>query len=368
MRAVAVWIHRYLGLGLGALLLISGLTGTAIVFNKSIDAWLNPALLEVVPRETRVPLDLMLSKVREAVPHERASTVFLSDLPTRSLEIWFLGSDLRAYVDPYSGMVLGTRHATDFLMGFLVDLHIHLLSGETGELIIGWSGFCAILLSLIGLYLWWPKTRRWKQALAIKWSAAPFRLWFDIHRVTGAVMAAFLILTLATGAALALFDIVTEPALIALTGAGSRQPAPLSGEKRQSSAPLAPMLAQAAALFPTGPITRVSLPKQPDSAVMVRMRQQEEVHQFGRTFVWFDQYDGSILRVDNALEANAATEFQSWLYPLHTGVFAGIATRWLQVFVGLSLSLLTISGMWLWLKGWRARMKATAPSKLRGPR
>jgi uncharacterized iron-regulated membrane protein len=366
MRKIAAWFHRYLGLTLGGLLLISGLTGSAIVFKTPIDAWLNPELIRVTPQQGRVALDQVLNNVQQALPGEQASMVFMPGSSTQALEIWFKGSDLRAYADPYTGTVLGLRHATDSLMGFLVDLHIHLLSGETGEQVMGWSGLGAIVLSLIGLCLWWPKAGRWKQALAIKWRAAPVRIWMDIHKLAGAVICAFLILTAATGASLALYDIITEPTLIALTGEGTRRAPPASGKTTGTAAPLAPMLAHASSIFPNGQITRVSLPAKPGAAVMVRMRLEGEIHQFGRTFVWFDQYDGAVLRVENALQANRATRIQSWLYPLHTGFYGGDLSRWLQVVVGLSLSLLTLSGAWLWFKEYRVR--ATAPERQRASR
>ncbi len=358
MRRIAAWFHRYLGLALGGLLLISGLTGSAIVFKTPIDAWLNPELIRIEPQPDRVALDQVLSNVRQALPNEEASAVFIPELPDHALEIWFKGNELRAYADPYTGTILGSRHATDFLMGFLVDLHIHLLSGETGERIMGWSGLGAIVLSLLGLWLWWPKAGRWKKALAIKWQAAPIRVWLDIHKTAGALICVFLILTVTTGASLALYEVITEPALIAITGEGTRQKPPASGTTAGTVAPLAPMLTHAASLFPDGRITRVMLPAKPGAAVAVRMRLDGEIHQFGRTFVWFDQYDGSLLRVDNALKANRATRIQSWLYPLHTGVYGGTVTRWLQLVIGLSLSLLTLSGAWLWFKGNRARAAA----------
>jgi len=355
MRRIAAWFHRYLGLALGSLLLISGLTGSAIVFKMPIDAWLNPDLLLVTVQQERVALDWILNKVQQALPSEQAGVVFFPSAPTQALEIWFRGGDLRAYVDPYTGAVLGSRHTNDFLMGFLVDLHIHLLSGETGEQLMGWSGLGAIVLSMLGLWLWWPKAGRWKQAFSVKWKAAPVRVWLDIHKMAGVIICAFLILTAATGSSLALYEIITEPTLIAITGEGTRRKPPTSRAATAIAAPLAPMLSHATSLFPDGQITRVSLPTKPSAAVMVRMRLDGEIHQFGRTFVWFDQYDGTVLRVENALQANRATRIQSWLYPLHTGAYGGTFSRWLQVVVGLSLSLLTLSGAWLWFKGYRAQ-------------
>lgn len=359
MRKFAVWMHRYIGLALGALLFTSGLTGSLIVFQKPVDAWLNDDMLQVQPQAARVSLDDSLRTARRAVPHAHVSFVFLPESPSDALEIRFQASGLRVYVNPYTAELLGTREANNSIMGFLVDLHAHLLSGKTGERIIGWSGLGAIILSLLGLWLWWPKRGRWKSAFSIKWHAAPIRIWLDVHKVAGAAICAFLILTAATGAALALYDIVMEPTLIALTGEGSRRPQPQSQNKNGTArAPLQPLLDHAGAVLPNARITRITLPAKPQAAVGIRMRLHGEIHQFGRTFLWFDQYSGALLRVDNALEANQATRFQSWLFPLHTGFYGGTPTRWLQVLVGLSLSLLTLSGAWLWWKGFRARSAA----------
>ncbi|WP_194713210.1 hypothetical protein [Noviherbaspirillum soli] len=82
---------------------------------------------------------------------------------------------------------------------------------------------------------------------------------------------------------------------------------------------MAAMLEQALRLHPDGRISRASLPSRSDEAVMVRMRLPGEIHEYGRTFVWFDRYDGTLLRDDNALQAHLATRVQTWFYPLHTG-------------------------------------------------
>lgn len=365
MRNALVLLHRYAGLVLGLFLLLSGLTGSAIVFNKAIDAFQNPHLLTVAPQPTSAGLDAVLRSVWQAVPEQKPNVVFMPRTASDAVEVFFQSSGMRVYVDPYSAEVLGQRHSNDSLTGFLIDLHVHLLAGKTGEEVLGWAGLAAIALSIVGLVLWWPTKGRWQQAMSIKWRAGAFRVWFDAHRVVGACAVSFLLMTIITGSALALFDSVTEPALIAFTGKGARQPPPKS-LSAGSQAPLEPMLAQAVALFPDGQITRITLPTKPDAAVAVRMRLQGEIHQFGRTFVWFDRYDGTLLRVDNALTAHRAVQIQSWLFPLHTGAYGGAWTQWLQILAGLSLSLLTVSGAWLWLKRFMSRSRATTRRAVAG--
>jgi uncharacterized iron-regulated membrane protein len=360
MRKILVLLHRYIGLALALFLFLSGTTGSVIVFSKAIDGLLNPHLLRVPVQDGPIRIDDVLRSAQQAMSGEAPNFVYMPQAPDGAVEVLFKDSGMRIYADPHSAQVVGTRHPNDSLTGFLIDLHVHLLAGKTGEQILGWSGTGAILLSVLGIVLWWPKPGRWKQALAVKWQAGAFRVWFDTHRVVGAVAVVFIVMTAVTGSALALYEIVTEPVLIGLTGKGTRQPAPKSSSSREARASIDAMLAQAGAMFPDARITRITLPSKADGAVGVRLRLNGEIHQFGRSFVWFDQYDGKILRVDNALTAHRAIQIQSWLFPLHTGTYGGIMTQWLQVLVGLSLSFLTMSGAWLWFKRTKSKSVVSA--------
>jgi uncharacterized iron-regulated membrane protein len=359
MRKILVFLHRYLGLALVLFLVISSVTGTLIVFAKPIDAWLNPELLRVQPAQHTVSVDTMLATVRAAVPESPVGAVFVPLSPGTAWEFWFQGdSDLRAYVDPHTGKLLGTRHATQSVMGFLVDLHIHLLKGKAGQTVLGWAGLGAILLTLFGLYLWWPKKGRWKAAFAVKWGAAPARLWLDLHKVVGALAAILIMLTAATGALITLHDEVTEPLLTALTGESAELSSPKSLPSSAPDHPIAPMVALALDTYPGARLSRISLPARPDSPVTIRVQVPGDVHQFGRSFLWFDRHQGNLLSASDIRKANAAMRLQNWFYPLHTGYYGGLATRWLQLLVGLALALITFSGTWLWWRNRRSRRLA----------
>lgn len=359
MRQFAILLHRYLGLALAFVLVVSSASGAAIVFSDPIDAWLNPTLLQVTTQTERVGVDAMLVQLQQALPGMKVSTVYVPHAPELAWEFWFHGDQaMRAYVNPYTGDILGFRGATDSLMGFLVDLHIHLLAGETGEQLMGWAGLGAVLLSLLGLYLWWPKAGRWKSTLSVKWHAAPVRRWRDMHKVVGACSLGLIVLTAMTGSLIALHEVVAEPLLAVLTGERMRQVAPRSlGRPGVDGklAPIGPMLEAARAEFRGARLSRISIPSDPRGTVTLRMQLQGDVHQFGRSFLWFDQYDGRLLKTSSIRKANLASRIQNWFYPLHTGFYGGTATRWLQLIVGLSMAVLTLSGVWLWWKGWCAR-------------
>jgi uncharacterized iron-regulated membrane protein len=284
--------------------------------------------------------------------------IVFPESPRDSVEIWYRGGNMRAYLDPHDGHVLGIRDTHDSLMGIFVDLHTNLLSGDAGRAIVGWCGVAAIMLIILGVWLWWPKRGRWRQALTVKWEAGAARVWLDVHKLAGILTSFFLVLIAATGSALALPGVVTEPLLVALTGEGTTRPPPKSVRGEGPSAPLDRMILQARARYPEGKITRLIMPATSQAPVTVRMRLAGEIHQLGRTFVFFDQYDGTLLRVDDVFDANLATRINAWLYPLHTGFYGGMATRLFNTLFGVSLTLISVSGGWMWIRNMIARKRA----------
>ena len=363
MRRLISWLHRYVGLAAAVVLVMSGITGALITFDGEIDRATHPELRRVEPRPAAAGADTLAASAREAWSSDPVRMLVFPESPGDAVEVWYRGSSMRAYLDPYDGHVLGLRDTHDSPMGILVDLHTNLLAGETGRAVIGWFGLAAVLLVVLGIWLWWPRRGRWRQALTVKWEAGAARVWLDVHKVAGIVTGVFLVVIAATGAALALPNVVTEPLLVALTGAGAKQAAPASASRAGPPASLDTMVQRAGAAFPEGRITRLMLPTSPKGAVTVRMRLPAEIHQVGRTFIHFDRYDGRLLRVDNVLESNLATRINAWFYPLHTGVYGGTATRVLNVLFGLSLALISLSGGWMWVRNRIAKKRAEASKR-----
>ena len=365
MRTFISWLHRYVGLAAVVVLVMSGITGALITFDGEIDRATHPELRRVEARPGAASVDTLAASAHAAWPRDPVRMLVFPEAPGDAVEVWYRGSSMRAWLDPYDGHVLGLRDTRDSLMGILVDLHTNLLAGETGRAVVGWFGLAAVLLIVLGTWLWWPRRGRWRQALTVKWDAGAARVWLDVHKVAGIVTGVFLVLVVATGAALALPGIVTEPLLVALTGAGAKQAAPASSFRAGPPASLDTMVQRAGATFPEGRVTRLMMPATPKGAVTVRMRLPGEIHQIGRTFVHFDRYDGTLLRADNVHESNLATRINAWFYPLHTGAYGGMATRMLNVLFGLSLALISLSGGWMWVRNRLAKRRAAARQRAR---
>ncbi len=93
MRALLVRLHRTGGLSLALFLTLAELTGSAIVFNGEIDAFINPSLFHTKTRGAPLSPDLLANKVQRAIP---LAQVTLIPLTTKSGEAAVLRVEPRA--------------------------------------------------------------------------------------------------------------------------------------------------------------------------------------------------------------------------------------------------------------------------------
>ena len=218
LRKLIVTIHLYLGLAAAVLVLLFGVTGSIMAFERELEPVIHWRLSHVTPGTKPLPLTELGTAVSTAFPGK----------PIRGYQV--PGSPGLAYgveldtgfvtVNQYTGAVLGIRTGEDWLEA-VHQLHIRLhltAHRELGRTIMSWAGVVMLFLVFSGLYLWWPVKR-----VRINLGRSPTRTWFDIHNVLGIFSFAFLLLLSVTGVVLA-FDGTTTPLFYRLTGS---RPSPI---------------------------------------------------------------------------------------------------------------------------------------------
>src|SRR5262245_23332944 len=97
-------------------LVVAGLTGSVIVFERELDRWLNPGLVTIEPRGEPLPQAELRRLAEEAVPDGRIDVINLRRAPDESAVFPVSPLDPARplgfsviHLDPYSGKVLGTR-------------------------------------------------------------------------------------------------------------------------------------------------------------------------------------------------------------------------------------------------------------------
>ncbi|MEH2140702.1 PepSY-associated TM helix domain-containing protein [Nostoc sp.] len=137
IRTITFQLHRWLGLVVGILLCIAGLTGSILVFEQEIDNFiLGHQMGHVVSVGNPQPLETLANTVNTtytSTPGFKLTYVeMLEGEPYEFRAETAKGKDFRVFVNPYTGKVMGDRIWDDTWLGFTFKLHYQLLAGETG--------------------------------------------------------------------------------------------------------------------------------------------------------------------------------------------------------------------------------------------
>ncbi|WP_421654596.1 PepSY-associated TM helix domain-containing protein [Leptothermofonsia sp. ETS-13] len=351
LRQVAFQFHRYVGLSVGLILVIVGLTGSLLVFEHEMDQRIIQYRFgQVIPQEQRLPLSKIAEIVTTAYRDRPEFKLAQFDIPpnTETYKLRLRNSkneDLEVFVNPYTGKILGDRSREGAFFSRVVELHYTLFAKEVGRVVVGIVAFLLCLLSVTGLLLW-PGWRKLVTGFRIKWDAHPKRLNFDLHKVAGITSVMFLLMIAVSGFCWNFYE-YAEPAIYALT----LTPKPpelkstvLAGNPRLSIDEIAQ---QADAALPGAITTFISIPTKPDGVFYFYKKQPQDAQNYANV-VQLDQYSGRVLRVVNSQTATLGDRILNAFVPMHYGTFWGLPSRILYVFVGLAPLLLSITGFVMW--------------------
>ncbi len=375
LRKLALIWHRYLGLTFGLLLVLLGLTGSALVFWREIDHALNPSLMQVAPQAEPQSIDALLASARQAHPDLQLQSVTFPEPPGRTTYLISLKpqdqleveQSTEVFVNPYTAEVLGSRQSDRHLMGFLYKLHLSLFGGEVGEAVVGVCGLLLILLGFTGLILW-PGWSNLAHGFRIRWNASAPRVNYDIHNVWGFWSNVFLVIIGFTGAVIVLAH--HSPAFTALFFGSSPKAQPIVVTPQQQSIAISEILQKADAALPGGETTSIFFADKPEQQVTVSKRFPQDfqppIHDFGFSTVEINQYSGEILRVNKVIEpAPTGLKIALLLAALHFGTFWGLPSQILYVLIGLIPTALFITGFVMWRYHYRPKSnRPVGPMKL----
>lgn len=358
LRNWVFYCHRYLGLGIGIIAAIIGITGSILVFYPELDAlFVRWTFGSIQPQDEPLPPTMLLDKVQTAFanqPKWKLSGFYPSVTahpdPTLPASVSLVDAKetwLDVMVNPFTGEVLGSRQWDDSFFDFIFKLHYQLLAGDIGTYVAGVIAFVMIVLSITGIMLW-PGWRKLISGFKIKWNAHPKRFNFDLHKVIGIIAVGFLSVISFTGLCWNL-PMLTDPVIQAIT-LSPKQVDPVSKIIAGKSAiPFGKeLLAKAEAALPGGRITFISLPTKPEEPFRIQKWFPKDWNEWGDHTIYLDCYSGSILKVDTDHTKSTAERFANTFSPLHYGYFGGLPTRILYVLIGLSPTFLLITGFVMW--------------------
>jgi uncharacterized iron-regulated membrane protein len=360
-RSAWFTVHRWLGIGLGVWFALVGLTGSLLVYDEALDAWLNPQLLRarstgVLPAEAIVARagELGFGGVERIRFPQAEGEVYRLQLRATQRRV---GAErIEALFDPGSGRLLGTRGADalgltpPLLMRTLYEFHRNVLLGPAGSNIVGIAGLLLLASSMTGIVLGWPRKRAaWRRLVWINRRASATRQVFDLHRSAGALFAVLLLLATLTGATLVYLNYVRD--LVAVVSPVKSFPtvpwraAPLDAERSLGGA-----IARVRDAYPQHALIAVHTPNGALTGYEFFLKQPGDVHRLGDTILWVHPVSGEILVERSARTRTGGEAFMHWLYPLHSGSAFGTPGLVAMCLTGTLPLLLVSTGLWVWLR------------------
>lgn len=358
VRALARQIHLWLGLSLGALFAVVGLTGSILVFYTGLDDALHPeiALSGAAPPPC---WERVLETARATYPDKQGPWRFEvtgrgGDIPARYYAPpERAGRDfapMMAWFSADGGRVLRRDYWGDYAVTWIYDLHHRLLMGSAGAKILGWSGIAMMALLISGLVAWWPRPGTLGKALRIKRNASPIRRLYDAHKLVGLASMGLVVLLTATGIVLAMpKDCMTV--LRPVLGASSSPPVINASMSFRPEARISVDRAIAVAhqALPCADLVWIETPAVDHGVYRLRMRVHGDPSpRFPHGFVWVAPDSGRVLAITDARQANPHDLVLNWIHPLHDGSVGGLPGRLLALLVGLAPGQLLLIGVVRW--------------------
>lgn len=379
-RRLWLQVHLYLGLLVGALLVVISLSGSLIVFAAQLDAWLNADMMQVdVPKGEAAfrPYEEIITAAKAAMPSgaKFAARISLPQQPGDVFEIAYnippARDNYQVFVNPYTAEVLGQRLWGLFdpccswhgpLLAVIYRFHDSFWLGETGSILTGSTAVLMLVSLISGVVLWWPGKGRLKTALSIKRNASTERFNYDLHKVTGVYTVLVLFVLLFTGAYLSL-QVPFPTQVKGLVGLFS----PLTGKPTQfESTPIEGRVVIgidqavniANRLFPDGVVTMVFLPVGDTGVFKIFKHQGNKILFSSRQqMVVIDAYSGKALYQTDQGKRTAGDIFNEWQLALHSGEAFGVTGQVIVLMVGLTPLALYVTGVIRWLQKRNARKR-----------
>lgn len=351
MREIVLTVHRWTGLTAGLLVVMVVLTGLGMVFRPQLEPRIDRALHEVDTCTSRIPLDTLAERAREAHGGRTIRQVELANAGFGATVVRYT-DDLGVYLDPCSGRVLGTQDRWGGVFGTIEYLHRLRFFKDTdvSETVAGTS---SLVLALVmvggGIAVWWPATRRqWKSAWKLRWRLKGAAFEINLHRTYG-IYAALVILATALASLTFVFG-WANAAVYAVTGSAPPAPKPHSTGASTTLAPLERLLERTLATVPGARDITLLLPRKPGDAVEATVIERDAPHPNAATLVYLDAHTARVVGFAPYAAASAGTRAYRWLKSMHMGYIGGLFGQ-LVLFAGvLAVPVLGYTGIRSWLR------------------
>lgn len=379
-------LHLWLGLGIGFLIFIISITGALYVFKDEIENATRKDVIyhkeqnidqkQVLPIRTlekavvaqvkekypvhwvNIPIDKKMSYLFYWYEHDPKGWNYFDEFPIYKV----------AYVNPYSGKVLGTYDEKNGFFQIVKMIHwSFLLKQSWGTYVVGIPVLIFVFMLISGIILWWPKNKAArKQRFSFKWKNV--KNWkrknYDLHNVLGFYASVFALIFSITGLFYA-FVFVQSSVYFIFSGGKTAYPdfssittkAPI---EMRTEGTLDKISNTVKAKYPDSYNFSIDLGHEhmddhehPNFEVYVK-HLSYSYHKSSSLI--FDENSGELLHTHDMKDKNFGEKTVGANYDIHVGSILGLPTKIIAFIVSLICASLPVTGFMIW---WGRRKKKT---------
>jgi uncharacterized iron-regulated membrane protein len=354
MKRVIAFIHKQLALFLGIFLIVQALSGVLISFRHELTDLVFETynckeeschIVSFASLYDKFILDHTFVDLYDVVfpSYPGAPYQFSYDSGSDSLPSI-------AFLDPYSGETISSGNLLQYPFEVAIYIHSNLLLGSVGKNLVVMTGLFFILMSISGLYLWWPgKLSLFKKSVDINWKGPALKRNFQVHKTFGFYFFCLFLFLGITGTMIA--------------GKKFYLPA-LSFEYQQivetdikKKINLESILSESRKEYPSGEIRVIKFLGIDDDLIRVDIIDKADYFAGKKNQLIFQANNGALLK--NLSDENISTSrsIYQWLIPLHSGKIIGLTGRFLNLITGIALLTVMTYGYLLWFRRRRRQKK-----------
>jgi sulfite reductase (NADPH) flavoprotein alpha-component len=364
LKKVIFQLHWLLGISAGLVLMVIGVSGALLAFERELLSAINPPLSAPQPAETAMLAPAEWVAKAETAVGQRVVGVSQDNQAASAVRLFFspAAGERRGamrYLDPYTGELLGEPAGQGFFQ-LMQQLHRFLVMGEVGKQITAASTLALVFFCLSGLYLRWPRqTLNWRSWLRVDWAKQGRAFNWDLHAVFGTWCLVFYLCASLTGLYWS-YDWYRDGATRLLGDApsgqsggkpserrGAHEPAPSEAAPRVDLAALWPSVQTAAG--PQLVAWNLRLPAAAGQPVTVAYLLADAAHARALNQLTLDPLTGQVQRHARYADKPIGAQLLASVYALHVGEYFGLPGRILMALASAALPLFGITGWLLYL-------------------
>jgi uncharacterized iron-regulated membrane protein len=362
-KKIVGFIHLWLGLLSGLVVLFLGLTGCILAFQTEIESVTKP--YQYIKEGSGKPLPPSVMKPIAEKELQGKHPHSVSYEKGKASQVVFYGDDFYdiVYINPYTGVVQKTVNMNRDFFRIVVMGHYNLwLPVTVGQPIVATATLIFFILMVSGIILWWPRNKAArKQRFRVKWNVRWRRKNYDLHSVLGFYMSWIGIFIAISGLVMGFQWFAKSFYYVSSGGSTMKAYYEAVSKKtnlRDSSRPAVDRIYDLSqTLYPNAKKIEVHYPVTDSSAIEIAANPDPGTY-WKTDYRYFDQYSLEEIQVDHVYgrfdKTSVADKVARMNYDVHVGAIGGLPTKLLAFFASLIAASMPVTGFMIW---WGRRKK-----------